>query len=203
MPGVVYVLTNPAMPGLVKIGVTGGNIEERIRGLDNTSVPLSFECFYVAVVEDPNRVERAIHEAFDDHRIRKSREFFRISPDKPPAIIELLCLKNITPGQDIVIEAEDQVALNEERKRKSNFRFSLVGIKPGDELQSVFDESITCTVKDDRRVYFRGKEDSLSNSALEIAHEKGYGWQAVAGPAYWKYNGKTLAELRDQAAEDE
>lgn len=203
MSGIVYVLTNPAMPGLVKIGITASDVEGRIRSLDNTSVPLSFECFYAAEVTEPSRVERAIHEAFGDHRIRKSREFFRISPDKPKAIIELLCIRNVTPGQDVISEADDQVALNEERKRKSVFRFSLVGIKPGDELQSVFDDAITCTVKDDRWVNFRNEEHSLSSSALEIAHEKGYQWPAIAGPAYWKFGGKTLAELRDQSEEGE
>jgi hypothetical protein len=203
MGSIVYVLTNPAMPGLVKIGITASNVEDRIRSLDNTSIPLSFECFYAAEVTDANRVERAIHEAFGDHRIRKSREFFRISPDKPKAIIELLCVRNVTPGQDVVAEADDQVALNEERKRRSVFRFSLVGIRPDDELPSVFDETITCTVKNDRWVNFRGEEQSLSSSVLIVAHEKGYQWPAIAGPSYWKFGGKTLAELRDMSSEED
>lgn len=165
-------------------------------------MPLSFECFYAAEVDDPSRVERAIHDAFDDHRIRKSREFFRISPDKPKAIIELLAKRHVTPGEDVVVEAADKVALNEERKRRSNFRFSLIGLKPGDVLQSVFDDTITCTVKDDRWVIFRDQQESLSSSALTIAHEKGYQWQTIAGPEYWKYGGKTLSELREQASEE-
>ncbi|MEJ2625916.1 MAG: GIY-YIG nuclease family protein [Pseudolabrys sp.] len=203
MSGIVYVLINGAMPGLIKIGLTTGSIEDRIRGLDNTSGPLPFECFYAAEVADPIKVERAIHEAFGDHRIRKSREFFRISPDKPKAVIELLAVRNWTPGQEVIAEKEDQLALNEERKRRSNFRFSLVGLKPGDELQSVFDDEMTCTVKNDRWVIFRGEEQSLSSSALTVAHEKGLGWEAIAGPAYWKYDGKTLSELRDEASEDD
>ena len=64
MPGIVYVLTNAAMPGLVKIGITENNVEDRIRGLDNTSVPVPFECFYAAQVAEPAKVERALHEAF-------------------------------------------------------------------------------------------------------------------------------------------
>jgi hypothetical protein len=203
MAGVIYILTNSVLPGLVKIGITDNNVEDRIRSLDNTSVPIPFECFYAAKVADPTRVERAIHEAFGDNRLRKSREFFRISPDKPKAIIELLSLGNATPGHDVVENAEDQDALNEERKRRSNFRFSLVGLKPGMELQSVFDDNITCTVMNDRWVQFRNSEHSLSSSALEIAHEKGYGWATIAGPSYWKHNGKTLAELRDESSPDE
>jgi hypothetical protein len=50
---------------------------------------------------------------------------------------------------------------------------------------------------------FRGVEESLSSSALQIAHGKGLGWKSVAGPEYWKYNGKTLSELRDEASQEE
>lgn len=191
------------MPGLVKIGISSGGVIERVKQLFTTGVPVPFECFYAAEVTNSAKIEKAIHDAFDDHRIHKSREFFRISPDKPRAIIELLALKNVTPGQELLVEPDDQAALNEERRRRSNFRFSLVGIKVGDILHSVFDETITCVVLNDRWVTFRGEEESLSSSALTIAHEKGLGWQAVAGPAYWKFNGKTLAELRDQFSEDE
>src|SRR5262249_18080395 len=85
MPNVVYILTNPAMPGLVKIGRTsdGVGVETRLRQLDTTCLPLPFECFYAVEVEDAQKVERALHDAFDDHRIRSNREFFRLSPDRP------------------------------------------------------------------------------------------------------------------------
>ncbi len=196
MPQIVYVLTNAEMPGLVKIGITEGNIEDRVKGLDNTSVPVPLECFYAAEVSDAAKIERAIHEAFDDHRVRKSREFFRLSPDKPKAIIELLCLKNVTPGVELFAEAGDEEALADAKKRRAAFNFKIIGIKPGTVLQSVFDDMITCAVTGDRSVEFRGKEESLSSSALIVAHEKGFGWSTIAGPQYWKYEGKTLSELR-------
>ena len=46
MSEIVYVLTNESMEGLVKIGRTSTGVEQRIRELDNTSVPLPFQCFY-------------------------------------------------------------------------------------------------------------------------------------------------------------
>lgn len=58
-------------------------------------------------------------------------------------------------------------------------------------------------VKGDRWVEFRGQEQSLSSSALIIAHEKGFGWSAKAGPDYWKYEGKTLSELREEKSGEE
>jgi hypothetical protein len=200
MGGIVYVLTNEAMPGLVKIGTTAGDVATRVKQLDTTCTPYPFECFYAAEVVDAQRVERAIHEAFGDHRIRKNREFFKISPDKPKAIIELLCVKNVTPGVELFTETDDKEALEEAKKRRAVFSFPKVGLGPGTVLQSVFDDAITCVVKGDRWVEFRGQEASLSSSALDIAHEKGLGWSAIAGPDYWKYEGKTLSELREEKA---
>jgi hypothetical protein len=203
MPQVVYVLTNVEMPGLVKIGITHGDVSDRVKQLDNPSVPVPFECFYAAEVSDATKVEHAIHEAFDDHRVRKTREFFRLSPDKPKAIIELLCIKNVTPGGELFTEVGDKEALEEAKKRKTAFNFSLVGIKHGTVLQSVFDDTITCVVIDDRRVNFRGEDQSLSSAALILAHENGLSWSTIAGPQYWKYEGKTLSELREERAGDE
>ena len=202
MPEIVYVLENAEMPGLIKIGITSGDVAKRMRELDTTSVPVPFECFYAAEVEDAARTERAIHEAFGDHRVRKTREFFRLSPDKAKAIIELLCKNNVTPGK-VTSEPGDEEAQNEAKKRRAKFNFGSVGIKPGTVLQSVFDDTITCVVKDDRRVEFRGNEHSLSSSALDIAHEKGFGWSAIAGPDYWKHDGKTLSELREEKSSEE
>ena len=48
--GIVYVLTNPAMPGMVKIGKTGREVEARLNDLYTTGVPLPFECAYAARV---------------------------------------------------------------------------------------------------------------------------------------------------------
>ncbi|EKD33224.1 MAG: hypothetical protein ACD_76C00068G0021 [uncultured bacterium] len=51
MNEIIYILINEAMPGYVKIGRTT-NLEQRIRSLDTTSVPLPFECFYACTVKD-------------------------------------------------------------------------------------------------------------------------------------------------------
>lgn len=49
--GIVYILTNAAMPGYIKIGLTQQNdVALRVKQLDNTSLPLPFECYYSARV---------------------------------------------------------------------------------------------------------------------------------------------------------
>ena len=195
---IVYVLTNAVMPDLVEIGRTDGPIEDRVRQLSAVpGVPVPFEVFFAAEVDDAVGWERALHEAFDDRRINARREFFRISPDKPVAILKMLHSRNVTPKQDIAETKEDLEALDRERRREVNFSFPNFGIEKSSMLQSVFDEEITCEVVGDRDVMFRGDITSLSKSALSVANEKGYAWKTIRGPQYWKYEGRTLLEIRE------
>ena len=65
--GIVYVLTNPCMPGIVKIGMTEKqSIEKRMKDLYGTGVPLPFVCKYACCVKasDCKRIEQALHTAF-------------------------------------------------------------------------------------------------------------------------------------------
>ncbi|MFW2331826.1 MAG: GIY-YIG nuclease family protein [Nitrospinota bacterium] len=78
----MYILINEAMPGYIKVGFTEAGLIDRIKGLDNTSLPLPFECFYAAQVEDSKRVERLLHDAFADQRVRNNREFFEVDPER-------------------------------------------------------------------------------------------------------------------------
>ena len=140
---VVYLLTNPAMPNLVKIGHTGGTIEDRMRELSRaTGVPVAFECFMAIEIpaEHIASLEKALHQAFGDNRINSRREFFEISPDRPAAILRafqaIFNSRSVTPTEDVVESPEEQGALDSERRRGANFRFSLVGIEPGTVLRS-------------------------------------------------------------------
>jgi hypothetical protein len=69
MAEIVYVLTNEAMPGLIKIGRTSADLASRIRGLYQTGVPLPFELYYACEVQNSAFVETQLHEAFGDHRV--------------------------------------------------------------------------------------------------------------------------------------
>ena len=62
MDEIIYILINEAMPGYIKIGLTNNDLIGRIKGLDNTSVPLPFECFYAARVKNAKETERLLHD---------------------------------------------------------------------------------------------------------------------------------------------
>ena len=56
---IVYVLSNEAMPGLVKIGKTTQNsVDNRISQLYTTGVPFPFKCEFAVEVEDCHSVEK-------------------------------------------------------------------------------------------------------------------------------------------------
>ena len=77
--GFVYLAINESMPGLVKIGMTKVDVDERIKELSRTtSVPTPFECAYFVKVVSPKQVEESLHEKYDFCRVRGEREFFKI-----------------------------------------------------------------------------------------------------------------------------
>ena len=67
MSRIVYALTNPAMPGIVKIGKTDrDNPKVRMNELYTTGVPLPFECPIAVEVDDEQagRLDKALHPMF-------------------------------------------------------------------------------------------------------------------------------------------
>lgn len=190
---IVYVLTNEAMPGYVKIGITSTNLEQRIRELSSsTSVPIPFTCFYACTVKDMKFVEHQLHDAFDNHRINPKREFFQIAPERVVAALKLVELEDITPKKDYVDSKEDQKALNQARKRRTDFSFKAADISIGSEIYFSRDESIKAKVVDNRAIELNGEKTSLSLSAQKLL---GYNY-GVAGPDYWMFDGESLDERR-------
>ena len=196
MNEIIYILTNEAMPGYVKIGKTNNDLEQRVRELSaSTSVPLPFTVFYACTVKNAQFVEHQLHDAFDDNRVNPKREFFRVAPERVVAALKLAEIENITPKSDIVENKEDQEALDAARKIRSRFNFEMVRIPVGAELYFSRDENIKARVIDTHAansIEFNDKKTSLSRSAQKIL---GYQY-GVAGTDYWMYEGETLDERR-------
>ncbi len=126
---ILYVLTNPAMLGLVKIGKsTQLEVEDRMRQLFSTGVPVPFDCAFACQVKDAAEVERSLHFAFGDHRINPNREFFKIEAERVIAVLKLLKVEDITAQLEQTLEAEVTAAdkqsaqnLKDARRPRMNF----------------------------------------------------------------------------------
>lgn len=201
MAEIVYVLTNEAMPGLVKVGRTVGDLAKRMRELYQSGVPLPFELFFACEVSNAAFVEKQLHEAFGDHRVSSRREFFRLAPERAKAALTLAMIKEVKLGDEIFETPEDKADV-EAAKRRTRFQFSMLGIAPGTELKLYRDPAIVCVTTDEKnKVMFKGEVTSLSDAALQAVTELGYEWDAASGPWEWSYDGKRLDELRREIEE--
>ena len=85
-PGYVYILTNPSFrEDWVKIGYSSRPVDVRSKELDNTAVPLPFVIYATMCTVKYKEAETLIHhslERFKNLRIRKTREFFNVSPEQ-------------------------------------------------------------------------------------------------------------------------
>lgn len=77
--GYVYILSNPSMPDLIKIGRTARNVQQRASELYQTGVPTPFKVHYDILTPNCIEMESAAHEFFAPFRISDSREFFAIA----------------------------------------------------------------------------------------------------------------------------
>ena len=200
---IVYILINESMPDLIKVGITD-DLERRMKELDKTGTPLPFECFYAVEIDESvaPKIEKKIHEGFDDKRIRHNREVFSATPEQAKSILEIAEImggKDVTPKEDIVETPQDKQALENAKKQRSKFNFQMIDLQPGTILKFRKDETITCEVHDDTKIKFRDKITSLSNAAEIILKEMGYDWSAYQGPRWWMYEGKNLRDIRRES----
>ena len=138
--GIIYVLTNPAMPDLIKIGKTT-NLDQRLSSLYSTGVPLPFECIYAKEVEDMDFVETKLHAAFDSKRLNNRREFFKILEEELIHFFDLIPGNDVTPQEENFETDEDRVAFENETRIRERFNFNMINIQPGTILKFTRDEN--------------------------------------------------------------
>jgi len=194
MSGIVYLLTNPAMPGLVKIGkTTRDDPQLRMGDLYSSDVPLPFDCELALQVEDESKAEAALHQAFEPDRVNPRREFFKIDISQAEALLHLLGT-NVTPeiaAQDDA-DSESKSTAEQYKKRRPPLNFIEMGIAPGSVLHFTRGEETVTTI-DGRRVMHNGEETSLSLLTGQLLDSKWY----VAPTPHWRYDGRLLREIYD------
>lgn len=211
--GYVYVVTNPAMPGLVKIErTTQSDPLTRVSSLFSTSVPVPFELEYAAAIsDDPARVEAALHEAFAPQRLHPKREFFALEPRQVIAVLRLLDIEDVTEKARADVETErsqeDRDSL-ERVWRRPNLNFAELGVPQGSVLTYWNDDTVRVEVVDERRVRVvelpdgeyphvtaRDEPRYLSPLTAELIGDG----VRVRPTGYWRVaDGRSLLELYDE-----
>ena len=84
----VYILTNPWMPDLIKIGRTDKTIDQRVKELSShAGVPTKFLCYCCCVVKDNNDIEKRLHKGLGGRRANLRREFFEMLPEQAQTLL--------------------------------------------------------------------------------------------------------------------
>ena len=197
--GIVYLLTNPCMPGIVKIGKTSRtDLQNRMKELYTTGVPVPFECVYACRIKlsHMDKLETTLHSAFEPYRVNKNREFFSIKPEQAIAFMKFV--DNI---QDVTSEVsaeiandlttDDTLAIAKVRKKRPSINFYEMGMHDGDVLVFVQDESKKVVIAGAKRVVYEGLETSLTALTTSLL-ERTY---AVQPTSYWRFGDKNLLEI--------
>jgi hypothetical protein len=186
------------MPGLVQIGCTDAeDAGTRIAQLYTTGVPLPFEIEFAARVDDHLGVERALHTAFAPNRVNPRREFFRLDPEQPIAILRLLHVQDATTEVTRVTEAatdeQSRAAAEQQKSRRPRLNFEEMGIPIGAVLRAVRGDAFV-TVTGPRRVRL-GEDDMSLTAATQQVLGNDY---AVAPGPHWTYEGRVLRDIYDE-----
>lgn len=220
--GYIYILTNPSFKEYVKIGYAK-DVKQRLHQLNRSEcIPYAFRIYATYEVES-KLSDKSVHSIIDklnptlrsietfDGKERK-REFYAMSPQTAYSILEAIAeingrtdklIKYAMTQEDINAENEAEEIEEEHKEIRAPFRFSMIDIHPGEEIEfcsstSEYDGAI-CKVIDDKQIEYKGKTWSLSALATKLTHSK---W-SVQGPRYFRYHGEWLNDLRDRKeAED-
>tara|TARA_R110000803_G_scaffold81546_1_gene147493 strand:+ start:225 stop:677 length:453 start_codon:yes stop_codon:yes gene_type:complete len=85
----VYVLENKSMPGMLKIGYTKGDPNDRAEQLSkSTGVPTPYKVIFSHNCFNGERIERATHKHFKSKRVRTEREFFYVTLEEAKKTIQ-------------------------------------------------------------------------------------------------------------------
>ena len=213
--GYIYILTNPSFPQYVKIGYAD-NVENRLKQLNRSEcIPYAFRVY--AQYEVNSRLsDKRIHSIIDRlnpnlrtietiHGVERKREFYAMTPEDAYDILLAIAeihgctdkLKLIKPTESQLKEEETAEEVEESYKEKeAPFNFSMVNIKPGEQLEFYHGLSANngekCTIINDKQVEYHGETYSLSSLATKLSNSK---WN-VAGPRFFKYKGEWLNDIR-------
>ena len=90
--GYIYCFSNTSMPGILKIGMTERDPNERTKELFTTGIPAPFNIEFAKKVSNPKKKETLLHQILELYaeRINPKREFFKVSIEEVKLLFELI-----------------------------------------------------------------------------------------------------------------
>ena len=196
----VYILTNPWMPKLIKIGRTNKPIKQRINDLSRPSgVPDKFLCYCCCVVKDNKDTEDRLRVGLGGKRPNLKREFFTTLPHEAQKLLIGYASKVlIRDGEEVSTSRKQKTSTPNKKNspvkdspKKGHLTFPMLGIKKKSKLTFFNDETKIAIVTGDSEIEFNGVKGSMTHHAKEILKK-----DSLQGPKHWKYKGEVLTKIR-------
>lgn len=192
--GYIYIMTNPCLQNMVKIGYAT-DVEIRRKQLSTTALPYKYEIY--AIYETSGNLEdKKLHQLIDslnpDLRVSKNREFFIMSPEEAYDLLNAIA--TISGTQDKLKRDKKQAQVNiAKRHPRPAINFMKCKIPVGAELNFADDQNIKVVVESERKVLYNGELTSLSAIAGKIK-----GMKSIRGSDYFMYNGKLISKIAEE-----
>lgn len=192
--GYIYVMTNPALKGMVKIGYAT-DVEARRKQLSTTALPYDYEVYATygtsGKIED-KKLHQLIDQLNDNLRVTKSREFYLMTPEEAYTLLESIALISNT-GDKLKKTTPADFPAQKQTVKRPPIDFFKCGIPKGAELVCTEDPSIRPVVESERKVIYKDQITSLTSIMRDLKGQK-----YIAGPAYFTYNGKPLCDIANE-----
>jgi len=198
MKGIIYIMTT-AVSGLIKIGKTqANNFQERMRHLEANGYynVAGLRKFFAIEVDNYGEKETLLQEIFNKHRVGES-ELFALDQELVREL--LLSFKGKIIYPENVDQEKEFGEVSKVRRQGKLFSFYRKGLKNGDIITFIADESVTAKVVGEREVEYGGQIWKLSPLTYKLFEQRGElnPSGAYQGANYFKYKGKKLKDLPD------
>ena len=189
--GYIYIMTNPSLTNMVKIGYAK-DVETRRKQLSTTALPTEYEV-YATYETSGNLEDKKLHKMIDnlnpDLRIAKNREFFIMTPEDAYELLESIATISGTAEK---LKKVKDTARRVRKKKRPPVNFEKCNIPMGAKLVYTEDPSIVVTVVSERKVQYGDEITSLS------AIVEGIKGGSIQGTQYFTYNGKIVADIAEE-----
>lgn len=211
--GFIYILKNPSFPDYIKIGYAT-DVKARLGQLNRSEcIPFAFRVYATYEVES-ELSDKMLHEIIDtlnpDLRSvetfngkQRKREFYAMSAEDAFLLLKSIAKINgrekylkiwkLDAAEKQAEEFAEEVT-KERVSRGEIFSFTKCHIPQGATLEYINNPEISCTVVDDRKISYQGEVMYMTTLAKMLTGKS----TGIAGPIFFKYNGKNLQEYYNE-----
>ncbi len=206
---VIYILTNPSFPDYVKIWYAT-DIEKRLKQLNHSeTIPYAFRVYAVyetereltdkevhKIIDALNPDLRAIEEIYGKKR---TREFYAMSAEDAYKLFECIAKvswteKRLKKMKPTWYEALDEKAAEHvaQSKKSKMFSFYDMGIKDGERVVYIKDNTVKAKVVGDNKVEYWKETMTLTWLAKKLLKKEHW----IPWPDYFSYKWRKLNDIR-------